>query len=70
MPQEHNLPEELAFLRWWGPDPALRFILEIGDPAQKSAAISAGIKAQVEILQAQIGYLNSVQAIVGRTGQP
>jgi hypothetical protein len=70
MPQDPTLPEDLVFFRWWGPDPALRFILEAGDPAQKQAAISAGIRAQVEILQAQIGYLNAVQQIVGRTGQP
>jgi len=58
----------LALIPWWGPDPALRFILEAGDPAQQRAAISAGIKAQTEILQAQVGYLNAIQGIVGRSG--
>jgi hypothetical protein len=69
-PDPTPLPEELALKVWWGPDPALRFILEKGDIAQQRAAIGAAIKGQVETLQAQINYLNSVQALVGRTGQP
>jgi hypothetical protein len=64
------LPEELALKVWWGPDPALRFILEKGDIAQQRAAIGAAIKGQIDTLQAQIGYLNTVQGLVGRAGQP
>lgn len=65
-PVAEPLAEELILRPWWGPDPALRFILEVGDAAQQRAAISAGIKAQTEILQAQVSYLHAIQGLVGR----
>jgi hypothetical protein len=69
-PGQAALPPELRLHPWPGPDPALTLILETGDPAQQRAAITASIQMQREMLQAQMNYLNSIQGIVGRTGQP
>ena len=63
------LPPELRLHPWPGPDPALTLILEAGDPAQQRAAIGASIQMQREILQAQMNYLNTMQGIVGHSGQ-
>jgi hypothetical protein len=69
-PGPGHLPPELRLHPWPGPDPALTLILETGDPVQQRAAITASIQMQREILQAQMNYLNAMQGIVGRGGQP
>jgi hypothetical protein len=56
--------EEAAFFPfqpWWGPDPALKFIIEQGDAAVQRAVVSEFIRYNVSTSQAAAQFWTGLQ---------
>jgi hypothetical protein len=64
-----ELSEAFQLIKWWGPDPALRIVLEHGDPALQRAVMSEFIKYNVSVSQAAAQLWGGLQKVTeGKTG--
>jgi hypothetical protein len=64
IPPKRDIPEALQFHPWWGPDPALRFIFEHGDPEFQRAAMAQFVNYNVATSAATAQFWTGLQGML------